>query len=279
MMKENEKKISFFKKLIISIKDIEKYPELASENWSVVLAYLLKLLAIFSIIATISFTYIVLKKMPANIDIGEASNTSQNVSQQIILINELVTEISNNYNGVNQNFVYAGLFAFSYMYIFVMCFLSISLDILLLGTFGYLTAIILRMHLKFSAMCKIATHSLTLPVLLNAIHILLQTFAQFEIKYFDVMYIGIAYVYIIAVILIIKADLIKNQQELTKIIQEQEKIRQELERKKQEEEDKKEEDKRNKEKEEKRKKEKEQEKKKDGDEGNIGSNEPQGDNA
>ncbi len=60
---EDEKQESFFKKIIISIKDFEKYPMLAGKNWNVVLAYLLKLLAIFTAIVVIAFVYTTLKQM------------------------------------------------------------------------------------------------------------------------------------------------------------------------------------------------------------------------
>ena len=158
---------------------------------------------------------------------------------------------------------------------FVLYFISIWLDIVLLGALGYFTALILRLHLRFSAMCKIAIHSLTLPILLNALVVLIETFTNFKVEYFQIMYIGIAYIYIITAILMIKSDVIKNHKELAKIIEEQEKVRQELERQKEEEETKKEEQKREKDKEEQRKKEKKEQEDEDK---NVG-NEPQGENA
>ncbi len=121
--------------------------------------------------------------------------------------------------------------------------------------FGYFTAIILRMHLRFSAMCKISAYSLTLPIILNGIYLLLNTFLNFEIKYFEMMYIAIAYIYIITAILMIKSDIMKNQQELMKILQEQERVREELERKKEEEKQKEEEKKEKERKKEKKEKE------------------------
>ena len=227
-MMKKKKDISFLKKVIMSIKDFEKYPMLASKDWSVVLAYLLKLLAIFTVIGTCSIMYTIFK---------EAANTEK-ASQVGVLINNLTKQISENYSETNQIFVYIGVFAISYLYMFVINFISIAMDIILLGAFGYFTAIIIRLHLKFSAMCKIALHSLTLPIILNIVYILIKTFTSFEIKYFELMYISIAYIYIVTVILMIKYDVMKNQQELNKIIQEQEKVRQEMERKKQEEEEK-----------------------------------------
>ena len=54
---KKEKEYSFFKKLIISIKDFEKYPELASKKWTVVLSYMIKLLMIFTIIVSFVSIY------------------------------------------------------------------------------------------------------------------------------------------------------------------------------------------------------------------------------
>lgn len=350
MMKE-EKEVSFFKKLIISIKDFEKYPELASKKWSVVLSYLVKLLAIFTIIVSCVFVYNTSKevtnslkyikeelpeftfsnntlKFESNepiikenmenifntiiIDTAQIDNEKQeeyinkiknvnnglillkdkaliktNVSQDVIIYSYntfsetyQITEFNKGqvleyFSGTNLILIYSVVFLMLFIYTFILYFSSIWLDIVLLGALGFFSAIMLRLHLRFSAMCKIAIHSLTLPILLNSIIIVLNAFTGFEVKYFEVMYIGISYVYIITAILMIKSDIIKNQKELTKILEEQMKVREELERQKEEEEAKKEE-KREKEKEEQRKKEKKDKKEK---EGNLGNNEPQGENA
>lgn len=345
MMKE-EKEVSFFKKLIISIKDFEKYPELASKSWIKVLSYLAKLLMIFVLVVSFTTVYDLSKQIQSGLeyikkDMPQFSfiNNELKIEQEEPIINEnmdklfdiviidtkeLNDETLNSYkeklqkadNGIillkdkaivktgvtngsleytydsiansyqisnfdknqvleyfsqrNLILIYIGIFIMVSIYMFILYFISIWLDIVLLGALGFFTALIMRLHLRFSAMCKITIHSLTLPILLNAIVILLETFTSFKLKYFDMMYIGISYIYIITAILMIKSDVIKNQKELAKIIEEQEKVRQELERQKDEEEAQKEEQKREKEKEEQRKKEKE--------ENNVGE-EPQGENA
>lgn len=348
MMKE-EKEISFLKKLIISIKDFEKYPELASKSWVVVLSYLVKLLVIFTIIISFASVYDLSKQVNSGLNYikeelpefafanGELKleqnepiiyenmdnlfNTIiidtnltadetldrykekvQNTNNAIILLKEkalIKTQVTNglveyNYNTIAETYqineftknevlqyfsttnlilMYIGIFIMVAIYMFILYFASIWLDIVLLGALGYFTALILRLHLRFSAMCKIAVYSLSLPILLNAIVILVETFTTFRIQYFEIMYIGVSYIYIIAAILMIKSDVIKNQKELIKIIEEQEKIKQELEKQKEKEEVEKEEQKRKKQKEEQRKKEKKEQKDK-----NVG-NEPQGENA
>ena len=72
-----------------------------------------------------------------------------------------------------------------------------------------------------------ALHALTLPTILNLIYIIVNLYTGFNIEYFQVMYSAISYVYIITGILMIKADFIKKQLELNKILEEQQKIREE----------------------------------------------------
>ena len=350
-MMKDEKEVSFFKKLIMSIKDFEKYPELASKSWSKVLSYLVKLLAIFVIVASFASVYKLSKQVQSGleyvkdvlpdftfsnnelvigqeeaiayenkdklldtiiIDTKEVNDETlslykeklQKASNGVVLLkNEALvkTGVTNGiveytYSSISETYqinefnkqqvleyfsgtslvlMYIGIFIMMSIYMFVLYFISIWLDIVLLGALGFFTALILRLHLRFSAMCKIAIHSLTLPILLNALVVLIETFTNFKVEYFQIMYIGIAYIYIITAILMIKSDVIKNQKELAKIIEEQEKVRQELERQKEEEETKKEEQKREKDKEEQRKKEKKEQEDEDK---NVG-NEPQGENA
>ena len=350
-MMKDEKEVSFFKKLIMSIKDFEKYPELASKSWAKVLSYLVKLLTIFVIVASFASVYKLSKQVQSGleyvkdvlpdftfsnnelvmqqeeaiayenkdklldtiiIDTKEVNEETlslykeklQKASNGVVLLKNkalVKTGVTNGiveytYSSISETYqinefnkqqvleyfsgtslvlMYIGIFIMMSIYMFVLYFISIWLDIVLLGALGFFTALILRLHLRFSAMCKIAIHSLTLPILLNALVVLIETFTNFRVEYFQIMYIGIAYIYIITAILMIKSDVIKNQKELAKIIEEQEKVRQELEKQKEEEETKKEEQKREKEKEEQRKKEKKEQEDEDK---NVG-NEPQGENA
>lgn len=343
-MKE-EKESSFFKKAIISIKDFEKYPELASKKWTIVLSYLIKLLLILTIV--ISFIYVyqgskeiktikkyiqdeipnftfnnnILKLQSENtikkenltdiinliiIDTREVvgnenleqykSSLDNNESGVILLKDKAIIKtkvmsksIEYSYSSFSQTYkindfnkqnilqyfsdsnliiFYIGIFIISFIYMFLINITSIWIDILLLAIFGYVSALFMKIRIRFVAMCKIAIHSLTLPILLNIIVILIETFTQFKIKYFEFMYIGIAYIYVITAVLMIKSDVIKNQQELTKIIEEQNKIKEEM--KKQEE------DKKQKEKEDKEEKE---DKKKKKEKNNKENEEPQGNNA
>ena len=175
-------------------------------------------------------------------------------------------------SGNNRNMILVSIGIMTFIYSFLVYMVSVLMDAFLLGIVAYVTALVLRLRLKFSAMCNMAAYSLTLPILLNLGYILLNSLTGFEMKYFEIMYIGIAYIYIVAAIMMIKSDVMKKRQELAQIIEEQARVKQEMERQKEEEERQKEEQRRE---EEKRKK-KEEEKKKE-QEKPVGE-EPQGEN-
>lgn len=347
-----EEKISFLKKVIICIKDFEKYLELAASNVKTTLIYLMKLIAIFTIVVTGIFIYVIsgqinsvhnyIEKEISQIEykdgILQISNNEpiiienniniissiiidtsdiekqkeeeyiqkvQDRTSGIIFLKEKIlikadmsnaivtysyrelseaygiqnfdkTYILEQFTGTNIVSLYVIMFLIAFFYLFIIYFVDVLINILLLAAMGYFTSIILRLRIKYSAMCNIASYSLTLPILLNILYVIVNYFTGFEIEYFDIMYIAVSYIYIITSILLIKADMIKKGRELAKIIEEQEKVRQEIERK-QEEERRKEEEKKEqerKEQEEQKKKEKEENKQK---KGKIGT-EPQGDN-
>ena len=75
---------------------------------------------------------------------------------------------------------------------------------------------------------NIVVHAITLPILLNSIYVLFNSITGIYIEYFQVMYIGITYIYIITAILMIRSNLIKQQMEIGKIIEEQKKIKKEI---------------------------------------------------
>lgn len=306
-----EEKDSFFKTIKKSITDFEKYPELASKKIGTAISYLIKLLAIFTLIISSIYIFEISKNIKEtlkyideqipefiikdneleiqtdkpiiiekegslfNIIIIDSKkeleeetlinyknkiNGTQNgililKDKFFIKIENAKEIISYNYSELFENYqisnfdkqqlieiftgknlvaIYVSCFIIIYIYTFLVYITSIWLDILLLACFGYISSIFIKIRIKFIAICKIAIHSLTLPILLNLIVIIVETFTSFRIKYFEIMYMGIACVYIISAIMMIKADIIKHQEELTKIIEEQAKVKEELEKQEQE---------------------------------------------
>lgn len=110
--------------------------------------------------------------------------------------------------------------------------IEISIDCILVGFIGIIIARICGIKIRSSVAGTLAIYSLTLPVLCKFVYAVVLNFTGFEIKYFQIMYLLIAYVYIIAAILIIKTDLIKQAQELMRIKSVEEQIKDEIEQEK-----------------------------------------------
>ena len=102
------------------------------------------------------------------------------------------------------------------------------LDAVELAVLGWITTIVARIKMRFSAIFNMAIYSLTLSIILNYIYIIINYFTGFTIQYFSIAYITIAYIYLAAVIFIIKDDYLKRQEEVEKIKKEQEKVKEEI---------------------------------------------------
>jgi len=134
--------------------------------------------------------------------------------------------------------LYSTVYFLMFVYFFIIYFITIFMDVLLLSVLAYFVSRISRIRLKYAPSFGIAVHAITLSVILNLIYIIVNLFTGFEIKYFQLMYSTISYIYVIVAILMIKTDFIQTQMELMKIVQEQEKVREEMRKKEEEEKEK-----------------------------------------
>ena len=165
--------------------------------------------------------------------------------------------------------LYIGIFITVFIYSFIMYLLTTLSNAIFLSVFGYLSTWVARIKMRYVAIFNMSIYALTLSVFLNILYIAVNIFIDFKMEYFQVMYVSVAAIYLIAAIFILKSEFIKQQEELMKIIEAQEIVKKEMEEKEEEE-------KREKEKKERQKKEKEEEKKEKKE--NSGE-EPQGSNA
>lgn len=310
---ENGDKLSFWKKLKVSIFDFEKYQDLAAEKVLRTIGYIAILVLIFTLIVTATYTYkltMAIASMRQYIDENIETITFENNQLNIIpenheettlieneslgikvlintqvedeeKINESINEISSEENGIlilkdkiliknelmNNPYTYSyetiakqyninkidkqealnllayetikpllfSVFGTLFIYFFVIIYLpSTLIDIIILSIFGYIVSMISKLRLKYSAIYNIAAYSITLPIILNIIYFIVNSFTGFTIRYFEVMYTTVATIYIATAILLIRSDVIKKQIELTKIIEEQDKIRLEIQRREEE---------------------------------------------
>ena len=137
-----------------------------------------------------------------------------------INIYELDKEQTINYlNGPQMWKIYAVAFAIVFVYATTVVLLPIIFNAIILSIFGYLVSFLARVKMRYAAIFNLAAYSLTLSIILNTIYIIVNMTTGFTITYFQVMYIGVAVIYMIAAILILKSEFLKIQQEVTKIVE------------------------------------------------------------
>ena len=312
---QTKKRDGFFKTVLKSIKDFDKYEQFGLEGMGRTCLYLLQMVAIITIIVVAVLIYQFSTTMQSaviyfNDNVQEMSytdgiltvnsnqklevDTNSTIAQKIIvdtsdltdeqieqyrtdlndlnsgiillkdkilIKNEMLTAITEttytdilsqynitnldkqsvlDYIYANQSQVYISVAIVEFIYMFAIYLTSILMDTLVLALLGLIVSRIAGMKIKFSACFSMGVHALTLPIILNILYIILNAFTGYTIKYFQIMYTAISYIYMVAAILIIKSDYIKRQMELDKLKSEQEKVRAELDRQK---EDRKEEEK------------------------------------
>ena len=121
------------------------------------------------------------------------------------------------------------------------------LHLVLVIFFGSIASGFSGVRFKFNPLLALAIYSMTLSSVLNTIYAIEVPYFNFIIPHSDLMLVIIDFIYIIAAILMIKYDLIKQNEELQKIIEVQKQVHKEMEEKEQEENQEKPEEKENKE--------------------------------
>lgn len=144
-------------------------------------------------------------------------------------------DILNDMNSINMISLCISL-AFTVFLGFFLIFVFMSiLDIIILALLSNIIAMLSRVKMKASALVNISIHAMTLPIVLLLAYAVVLLTTGFEIKYFNIMYRGISYIYVFTAIFLIRQNLIKQQIELTTIVQKQQELKKELEEKETEE--------------------------------------------
>lgn len=167
--------------------------------------------------------------------------------------------------------LYVSIFLTIFVYSFIMYLLTTISNAIFLTIFGYLTTWVARIKMRFLAVFNMSVYALTLSIFLNMLYIAVNIFIDFKMEYFQVMYVSVAAIYLVAAIFLLKTEFVKQQVELMKIAEAQEIVRKEMQEKEEKE-------RQEKEKEERQKKDREEQEKKEKEEKNNGE-EPQGSNA
>ncbi len=169
---------------------------------------------------------------------------------------------------------YSNLFLTLFIYAFAVYLINTLFYIIIISMVGFLATMILKLKIRFVAVFNMAVYSITLSTILNIIYIIVNTFYKYAISYFDVMYVMISTIYILAAIFMLKSEFNKKQGEVQKIVEVEKEVKEEQ---KQEEENNKEDTKKSEKKETKKKKEKSKDKETTEEKNEPG--EPEGSNA
>lgn len=134
--------------------------------------------------------------------------------------------------------LYMGIFIIIFIYGFIMYIINTLMYALLVSFFGYLTTWIAKIRMRYVAVFNMSVYALTLSILLNIIYIVVNTFIDFTMQYFEAMYISVAVIYVAAAIFILKSEFMKKQAELIKIAEAQAIVKKEMEKQDKEEKEK-----------------------------------------
>lgn len=261
---EKTKKIGFFKRFKMAIFELENYIDFLNEKLSKSLIFSLKLVILVSFIMAVSNVIFVYAKYnsPDNylnevipefiyekseLKIDENETKSDEKKQMAQIMKQVVPSITNilgdgtytkadliHYVQENQKTIVG----FGVTAIFIENILDLYIMWLMVAVLtsfiGWIDLVFLKIKMKYSKLFTLSIYASTLSVILTVIYTMLNAFAGVYIDMFDYLSILIAYIYITAVIYMIRSDLIKQQIELIRIatIQAEEKERLEREKEK-----------------------------------------------
>ena len=113
--------------------------------------------------------------------------------------------------------LYLSVFIMMFVYIFIIYLLNILTYVIFVSIFGCIANLITKLRMRYAAIFNMSVYAVTLSTILYIAYIAVNIFINFEIKYFEPMYITVATIYLLDSIFMIKADLIKRQNEVIKI--------------------------------------------------------------
>lgn len=135
------------------------------------------------------------------------SNFTSLLGKEKLTKEKLVNDYLNNNNIIKIKVL---IFIFYFITILIVNFIDLMEGVIIVALFGWIASKISRVKVSFYNAASLAIYSLTLSIILSTIYNVSLTFTNFEIKYFSVMYMLIAYIYMVASIMIMKEDLNKT---------------------------------------------------------------------
>ena len=210
--KEDAKKvnINFFKKLKISIFDFDKYYEIAGESFKRTIIYLAEIFVIYALVVVLMLTF-KMNKILDDYNIYKESNTDvSSYSYEVVDGLELK---SNQLEAIEKAGI-ENMFLYLWISSFIVYFITGLINSFAISVIGIITKKFISLPLKYSAVYAISVSAITLPTILQLIYIVVNFYTGFTMQYFQVMYLLIAYIYILAGMIMLKNNILKKKIEI-----------------------------------------------------------------
>lgn len=258
------KRISFFKRLKMSLFELENYIEFTAEKTSKAVSFVMKMVIAFALIMVVSNVLYVYWKYesPANyinsivpefsyqnhkLSISDDEKKDENKKAVASLMEQVEPAYrpiipDGDYTKIDiVNFVRDNdkqLVMFFSLTVFIETIFEMSIFwfmiALLTSLVGSIVLRFSRIRMKFSKLYAISIYASTLSMILTVLYNILTNHFNVHIDSFEFLSMLIAYIYITAVIYMIRSDLLKQQLELIKIATVQAKVKEQLDREKDE---------------------------------------------
>lgn len=124
--------------------------------------------------------------------------------------------------------IWLAIFIITLISVYLLNIFIMLSDICVIALFGWFAARLCGVNFKINPMIALSIYALSLSIVLDLIFDVIYVTTGFTVQYFNVIYLLIAYVYIIAAIFMIKYDLIKHTEELKKIIEVQKQVEKDI---------------------------------------------------
>lgn len=261
---EKTKKIGFFKRLKMSLFELENYIDFTAEKTSKAISFVMKMAIAFALIMVVSnVLYVYIKyESPANyinnivpefsyqdhkLEIQPDEKKDENKK----FVASLMEQVEPAYRPVIPNGTYTKadivnfvkdneqqLVIYFSSTVFIETIFEMSIFwfmiALLTSLVGSIVLRFSRIRMKFSKLYAMSIYASTLSMILTVFYNILTNYFNINIDSFEFLSMLIAYIYITAVIYMIRSDLIKQQLELIQIATVQAKVKEQMDKEKEE---------------------------------------------
>ena len=117
--------------------------------------------------------------------------------------------------------IYLQVFLVICIYSFLNTFVPILINAFGLSIFGWIATWLAKMKMRYIAVFNLAIYSLTLSIIIQVAYMIVNVLTGITMTYFQVMYIAVAAIYLIAAIFLIKSEFMKLQLQRIKEHEEQ----------------------------------------------------------